>query len=187
MTNVHVRVPGSTVCKIDAEGHRHFTWEVDEEATKARKAYGKQFCHSTNDDDVLDFIKKADLIENEYFRLRAKAVISILRVFGKRRGEISMIRLEEIEVNNFTHELEINFHLLKKRKMGLFQYRKYLKEKVAKGELSYSEAIGNKTDSQLENEWQQWRATEVGTRVKTKESLHSVDSDSPFAQHILAI
>lgn len=45
-------------------------------------------------------LEKANVIEDEYFRLRALAVLSILRLSGKRRTEISWIPLGNFKKEN---------------------------------------------------------------------------------------
>jgi hypothetical protein len=56
---------------------------------------------------------KARSIDNEYFRLRALAVLSLLRLSGKRRTEISWIPLENFKIENDL--LNVTFSLEKKR------------------------------------------------------------------------
>jgi hypothetical protein len=182
LTNVSVRVPHSTICTVDDKGKRHFTWKVDNEAyrtanniplidggglTELRKNY-----KLTKEQVLLD-LKKADKIENEYFKLRVKATICIAYIWGKRRGEIVLIELKDISINEEKNILQINFSLLKKRKRGLFQYLDFLQNKVKKGEMKY-EDFTSKTQGQLITEWKEWQKTELGVRIKTKKSLHGV-------------
>ena len=42
-----------------------------------------------DDKELGKALEKANSIKDEYFRLRALAVLSLLRLCGKRRGEIS--------------------------------------------------------------------------------------------------
>ena len=65
------------------------------------------------DAELDEALENADNIPVEYFRLRARAVISLTRLSGKRRGEIAMIPLENFKVNH--PYLEITFILEKKR------------------------------------------------------------------------
>ena len=66
------------------------------------------------DQELDEALTSAQEIENIYFRLRAKATISLIRLSGKRRGEIAMIPLDNFKVNN--PYLEVTFILEKKRK-----------------------------------------------------------------------
>jgi hypothetical protein len=188
MTNVHVRVKGSTVCKIDEEGHRHFTWKVDNELTGLRKER-----KVITDQEVQKAIDKADELaetkwginypdQKEYFQLRAKAIVSVAKIFGKRRSEIADIFMKEIHVEN--NKLSINFVLRKKRKRGLFQYQEILLNKIKKGEMPREE-FENKTQGQIISEWKDWRLTEEGTRVKKIEALKETSLDTPFVEHIV--
>jgi hypothetical protein len=59
-------------------------------------------------------LAKANSIENEYFRLRALAVLSLLRLCGKRRAEISWIPLNSFKVENDL--LNVTFILEKKKR-----------------------------------------------------------------------
>lgn len=178
MTNVHVRVPNSTICTVDDKGRKHFKWTVDEEATEQRKK------NRITDIQVLEDIKKADEISDTYFKLRAKAIISIARIWGKRRGEIALLKNDEVTINKEENSLEINFNLLKKRKMGLFQYIDFLQNKIKKGEMTFEE-LQSKTQGQIIAEWKLWRDTKLGLRTKVKKSLHSVSLDNPFAKIII--
>jgi hypothetical protein len=59
-------------------------------------------------------LDKARSISNEYFRLRALAIISLLRLSGKRRTEISWLTLENLIVENDL--LNVTFALEKKKR-----------------------------------------------------------------------
>lgn len=59
-------------------------------------------------------LQKANSIKDEYFRLRALAVLSLLRLCGKRRGEISLIPLDNFKVENDL--LNVTFSLEKKKR-----------------------------------------------------------------------
>jgi hypothetical protein len=58
-------------------------------------------------------LAKANGISNEYFRLRALAVLSLLRLSGKRRTEIAWIPLESFKVGNDL--LNVTFALEKEK------------------------------------------------------------------------
>jgi len=66
-----------------------------------------------DDEELGKALDKANKIKDEYFRLRALAVLSLLRLCGKRRGEISWIPLDNFKIeNNF---LTVLFTLEKKK------------------------------------------------------------------------
>jgi len=59
-------------------------------------------------------LNKANTLKPDYFRLRALAVLSLLRLSGKRRTEISWIPLESFKVENDL--LTVTFALEKKKR-----------------------------------------------------------------------
>jgi integrase len=67
-----------------------------------------------SDSEFQEMLKAAETIQDKYMKLRAKAVLCVLRLVGKRRGEVASISLDDVKVeNNFLH---ITFVLEKKRK-----------------------------------------------------------------------
>jgi hypothetical protein len=66
------------------------------------------------DEELSKALDQANSINNEYFRLRALAVLSLLRLSGKRRTEISWIPLENFKVENDL--LNVTFALEKKKR-----------------------------------------------------------------------
>jgi len=64
-------------------------------------------------------LQKASQIENLFFRLRALALLCLLRLTGKRREEIAMLPLENIKVESGM--LTVTFILEKKRKGNILQ------------------------------------------------------------------
>jgi integrase len=59
-------------------------------------------------------LKNANLIKHEFFRLRALAILCLLRLTGKRREEIARVQFDFVEIeNNF---LNITFELEKKKR-----------------------------------------------------------------------
>ena len=66
------------------------------------------------DEELSKALDQANAISNEYFRLRALAVLSLLRLSGKRRTEISWIPLENFKVENDL--LNVTFSLEKKKR-----------------------------------------------------------------------
>jgi len=66
------------------------------------------------DDELRRALERASAIDNEYFRLRAVAVLSLLRLSGKRRTEIVWVLLENFKVENDL--LTVMFTLEKKKR-----------------------------------------------------------------------
>jgi hypothetical protein len=62
--------------------------------------------------ELADALNVAKQIPNEYFRLRASAVLSLFRLSGKRRGEIGNIPLEYFKIDGDL--LDVTFILEKK-------------------------------------------------------------------------
>lgn len=69
--------------------------------------------------EFAEALYNAEQIQNEFLRLRAKAVLCLLRLTGKRRGEIAVLPLENVKVEKgFLH---VTFILEKKRKGHILQ------------------------------------------------------------------
>jgi hypothetical protein len=66
------------------------------------------------DSELNRALDHASRIKNEYFRLRALSVLSLLRLSGKRRAEISWIPVENFKVENGL--LNVTFALEKKKR-----------------------------------------------------------------------
>lgn len=67
-----------------------------------------------SEDEFQHALKRAEQIKNEFFKLRSLALLSLLRLTGKRRGEIATLKLDNLKVeSNF---LNITFTLEKKRR-----------------------------------------------------------------------
>lgn len=67
-----------------------------------------------SDSDFSEILKRIDEIKDKFFRLRAKCLLCVLRLTGKRRGEVATVALEGVKIeNNF---LNLTFTLEKKRK-----------------------------------------------------------------------
>lgn len=64
----------------------------------------------------------AEKIENEFFRLRAKALFCVLRLTGKRRSEVAMLERDDFEVEGGL--LRVTFTVVKKRKETVLTRRK---------------------------------------------------------------
>jgi hypothetical protein len=67
-----------------------------------------------DDEELSKALHKANAIDDEFFRLRALAVLSLLRLSGKRRTEIAWIPLENFKVENDL--LTVTFALEKKKR-----------------------------------------------------------------------
>ena len=144
---------------------------LDEEATKELRNRG-----ILTNEEIDSMLRDAEQIENDYFRLRVKAIIGIAKKFGKRRAEIAALEREDLKVEN--GKLLVTFTLRKKHKKGLFQYIKFLRK-------NFPSELENKSLSQIELEWKDWTRTEAGYRIKEEKSLKSVDVNDKFAQVIL--
>jgi integrase len=72
-----------------------------------------------SDEEFAEALYNAERIPNEFLRLRAKAVLCLLRLTGKRRGEIAVLPLENFKVEKGF--LNITFILEKKRKGHVLQ------------------------------------------------------------------
>jgi len=71
------------------------------------------------EEEFEEALYKAEQIPNEFLRLRACAVLCLLRLSGKRRGEIAVLPLENFKVEKGF--LNITFILEKKRKGHVLQ------------------------------------------------------------------
>lgn len=71
------------------------------------------------EEEFEEAIYNAEQIPNEFLRLRAKAVLCLLRLVGKRRGEIAILPLENFKIEKGF--LNITFILEKKRKGHVLQ------------------------------------------------------------------
>ena len=151
---------------IDSEGKR----TVDNEATKEYRTRG-----ILTPQEIDGMLIKADLIENEYFRLRVKALISIVKKFGKRRAEASTLKREDLKREKGF--LYITFTIRKKHKLGLFQYIKFLKKSNPSGL--------NKPYPNLVNEWAEWKETEQGQRIKEEKRTKRISVKDKYAVQIL--
>jgi ribosomal protein S27AE len=66
------------------------------------------------DEEFNQALANAREVKNEYFRLRALAVLSLLRLCGKRRGEVCCIPLDNFRLENDL--LSVTFILEKKKR-----------------------------------------------------------------------
>lgn len=125
--------------------------------------------------EVIEMLGNADLIKNEYFKLRVKALIGIAKKFGKRRSEIAALEREDLRIEN--DQLYVTFTLRKKHKRGLFQYIAFLEKN--------NPSALDKPHSQLKQEWKLWTETEQGYRVKEDRRTKSVSIQDTYAKLIL--
>jgi integrase len=127
------------------------------------------------DSEIMATLDKANKIENPYFRLRVRALIGLVKKFGKRRAENVSLRLEDLEQKE--GYLYVTFTLKKKHKKGLFQFIKLLKKQNP-------EAL-TKPLSDLEIEWRQWTQTESGYTVKEEKRTKKVSLEDKYARLII--
>jgi integrase len=78
------------------------------------------------DSELEEMLAKAEALSSEFLRLRALAIVSLLRLTGKRRGEIAMLSLGDFKTsqreNGSENEfLEVTFTLENKRKGNVLQ------------------------------------------------------------------
>jgi integrase len=148
--------------------------------TNPSKAYADRAILSNA--EVSEMLNKADDIENEYFKLRVKAVIGIVRIFGKRRAEIASLTVADLETKD--HYLYVTFNIRKKHKKGLFQYIKSLEAQIKKGLMEKAE-LDSKTHIQLQTEWQEWTQTKDGYRIKEEKVTKKTPIDTPLCSAIM--
>ena len=141
--------------------------------TNPSEAYRNREIPANKEIDAM--LEKADLIPNNYFRLRVKALIALVKKFGKRRKELAM--LERGDLKREGHFLNVTFTIAKKHKKGLFQYFKFLKKTNPRGL--------NKPYPELVTEWQAWRETELGQHVKVERRTKRVNTRDKYAKLIL--
>ena len=124
--------------------------------------------------EIQEMINKADQIKNEYFRLRVKALVSLLKKFGKRKAEINSLRISDLKTENGF--LYVTFTIRKKHKLGLFQNLKFLKKT--------DQTLLNKSYPELVTEWQSWKLTELGQHIKEEKRTKKVSVMDKYAKFI---
>jgi len=67
-----------------------------------------------SEEEFKEMLAKADRLKPEFFALRAKALLCILRLTGKRRGEVAQLQLDDFKVEGGF--LNITFRLEKKKR-----------------------------------------------------------------------
>lgn len=148
--------------------------------TNPKQDYKKRGILSNQEIDLM--LKEADKLPNDYFRLRAKALICIVKKFGKRRSEIaklSLINDEGLSDLTLTNtDLEVTFHLSKKHKRGLHQYFKHCKKQGLTNVLE-------KPLPEIKLLWMQWQQTEAGRTTKNSASVQSISLNDKYTAPIL--
>jgi integrase len=145
--------------------------KIDEKATKALRNRDP-----LSNEEIDLMLEEADAIEQEYFRLRVKALIGLVKKFGKRRAEVASLKREDLKIEN--GKLLVTFTLRKKHKKGRFQYIAFLKK-------NNPVTLENMSWEQIEAEWKEWTQTEKGYRVKEDKRTKSVDVNDKYAKLIL--
>jgi integrase len=128
-----------------------------------------------SDADVRAMVKKAETFKNLYFRHRAKALVGLLKKFGKRRQEIVTLRVSDLEVKEGF--LYVTFTLVKKRKLGLAQYIRLMRKKNP-------DAL-NKPFIQVSTDWEEWKRTEEGYRLKELKRIKKFSVKDRYVKYIL--
>jgi integrase len=76
-----------------------------------------------SEDEVDGMIRRADkLFESEYFKLRAKALISLFYLTGKRVSEVASVRSEDVQIKG--DYLSVTFTVVKKRRQNILSTRR---------------------------------------------------------------
>jgi hypothetical protein len=122
-----------------------------------------------DDEELSKALKKANAIEDEYFRLRALAVLSLLRLSGKRRTEIAWIPLDNFKVEN--DRLTVTFSLEKKK-------RKHKKCPACNTNNSSISSFCKKCGSGLSN-------VQLTFTSKQSKALKAFSISDPLTQNIL--
>jgi len=134
-----------------------------------------------SNEEIDAMFEKADEQKTEFFRLRAKCLVSLAKKFGKRR--IEMARLARKDIERVDDDLEFTFTLAKKRKKGFFQYLKFLEKQVKKGAVDSN--VLSKSLPELQTAWKEWQLTTEGQKVKNETSLQSISTEDKYARHIM--
>ena len=96
-----------------------------------------------SDSEFAEMLDRAAQIKDVFFRLRALALLCVLRLTGKRRTEIARLEVADFKVENTL--LNVTFTLLKKRKGTILSHRATksipLSDPLTKPVLEYSEYL----------------------------------------------
>lgn len=164
-----VNKEATTQCK---KPHKVVECVSDGKVPNPSKKYKNREIPTNKEIDAM--LEKADLIPNNYFRLRMKCLVALVKKFSKRRKELAI--LERSDLKREGHFLYVTFTIAKKHKKGLFQYFKFLKKTNPSGL--------NKPYPELYAEWQTWRETELGQHVKVERRTKRVNTRDKYAKMI---
>ena len=148
--------------------------------TNPSKRYKNRPIFSAKDIELM--LEKADLIGEEYRRLRVKAVISLFKKFGKRRSELARLQFIDLIVED--NSLIIEWTISKKHKKGLFQFIKFVKIQMKKGKLP-ANYLDNKTYLQLNSEWKDWTQTKDGFKIKEEKRTKKLSIEDRYCKLVL--
>lgn len=157
--------------KVNAKGQPVFHRVVDTDATpiyKARKV--------PDDAETAKMLQKCDEIKDEYFKLRAKCIVALCQIYGKRRVELTHLKIENVFIEG--ELLHIIFIIAKKRKRGLFQYIQFLRD-------TGNPDVENKSIAELKEELKEWNKTDLGQRRKETPREKMTPLSDPYAQLII--
>jgi len=122
-----------------------------------------------SEEEFQQLLDKADKIKDEFFRLRGKALLCLLRLTGKRRNEIAKLELTDFQIEgNF---LNVRFVLEKKKRRFKLCQKCEAKNTVKS---QFCKLCG----SNIENE-------PILKRGKREDSLKAIPLSDPYAQPIL--
>jgi len=158
--------------RVYLEGKPKTFENIDQAATEALKNRPMP-----TEKEIETLLNKADKLDNLYFQLRAKAIIGIVKVFGKRRGELCLLEMTDLTVENGF--LNITFTICKKSKKGLFQYFEFLKKKG-------DPELLNKPLPILQQEHKLWNETLEGSRLKKVRRPKQTPISDKYARLIVA-
>lgn len=158
--------------RIYKKGYPKTFNNVDQEATEALKNRPMP-----TEKEIETLLQKADTLQTLYFQLRAKAIIGLVKVFGKRRGELCLLEMTDLTVEKGF--LNITFTICKKSKKGLFQYFEFLKKQG-------NPELLNKLLPILQQEHKQWNLTPEGTRLKRYRGPKQTPLTDKYAKLIIA-
>ncbi len=148
--------------------------------TNAKKIYRNRPILTTL--DIEKMLVEANKINDEYRRLRVKALIGLLKIFGKRRSEISRLKIIDLIIAD--NYLNITWTISKKHKRGFYQFVKLIKSQINKGQLPNNYLI-SKQYSDLIAEHKAWTLTQEGFRIKEDTRIKNIIADNSYAKLII--
>lgn len=144
---------------------------IDVAATEARKNRAVP-----TEKEIETLLAKADKLDTEFFRLRAKAIIGLEKIYGKRRAELSLLQIADLTIEG--EFLYVFFTICKKSKRGFFQYLATLKKQG-------NPELLNKPLPILQQEAKQWNLTPEGSRTKLYRRQKMTPTSDKYAQLII--